>query len=69
MAQSVKHLTSAQVRISQFTGSSPGSGSVSPRLRVWSLLQILCLPVSLPLPCSRGLSHFQNINKRLKKSF
>ena len=28
MAQSVKHLTSAQVMISQFVGSSPASGSV-----------------------------------------
>ena len=55
MAQSVKPLTSAQVMISQFMGSSPASGSVltaqrrepasdsvSPSLSV-SLLLALCL--------------------------
>ena len=26
------------------------------RLRAWSLLRILCLPLSLPLPCSRSVS-------------
>ena len=33
----------AQVTISQFASSSPASGSV--------LLEIRCLPLSLPLPC------------------
>ena len=43
MAQSVKHLTSAQVTISWFMSSSPASGSL---LSVQSLLQILSLPLS-----------------------
>ena len=43
VAQSVKHPTLAQVMISQFTGSSPAFSSV---LRAWSLLRILCLPLS-----------------------
>ena len=47
VAQSVEHLTSAQIMISQFLGSSPTLDSV---LTVQSLLWILCLPVSLPLP-------------------
>ena len=49
MAQLVKHLTSAQVMISWFVSSSPTSGSL---LSVQSPLEILCLPLSLPLPCS-----------------
>ena len=65
VAQSVKRLTSAQVMISQLVGSSPPSGSV---LAAQSLKPawILCLPLSLPLPCSRSLSlslktkHFKN---------
>ena len=44
VAQSVKHPTSAQVLISRFMSSSPTSGSV---LTTWSLLRILCLPLSL----------------------
>ena len=47
MAQLVKRSSSAQIAISQFVSSSPTSGSV---LTAWSLLQILCLPLSLPLP-------------------
>ena len=59
MAQSVKHLTSAQVTISRFVGSSPPSGSaltaqslepasdsVSPSLSAPPLL-MLCLSLSL----------------------
>ena len=51
VAQSVERPTSAQVMISQFVGSSPALGSV---LSAWSLepASILCLPLSLPLPCS-----------------
>ena len=51
VAQSVKHLTSAQVMISRPVGSSPASGPV---LTAWTLelLRVLCLPLSLPLPCS-----------------
>ena len=57
VAQLVKHLTSAQVMISQFMGSSPESGSL---LSGQSLLQILCPPLSLPLPlsCSSALCLF-----------
>ena len=49
VAQSVERLTSAQVVISQSVSSSPALGSVL-TARAWSLLQILCLPLSLPLP-------------------
>ena len=47
VAQSVKGMTEAQVMISQSMGASPSPGSV---LTAWSLLGILCLPLSLPLP-------------------
>ena len=50
VAQSVKHLISAQVNgTSQLMGSSPTSGSV---LTSQSLLGILSLPLSVPLPDS-----------------
>ena len=53
VAQSVKRPTPAQVTISRSVSSSPVSGSVlTAQLRAWSLFQILCLPLSLPLPCS-----------------
>uniref|UniRef100_A0ABI7ZJ96 HMG box domain-containing protein n=1 Tax=Felis catus TaxID=9685 RepID=A0ABI7ZJ96_FELCA len=45
--------TSTQVMISQFVSLNPQSGSV---LTAWSLLRILCLPLSLPFPCSRSVS-------------
>ena len=71
MAQSVGHLTSAQVMISQSTSSSPVSGSV---LTAQSLepLWILCLPLSalplLALCLSVCLSlSLSRINKLLKK--
>ena len=50
LAQLVKHLTSVQVTISQFMGSSPASGSVL-TAGAWSLLWILHLPLSLPFSC------------------
>ena len=53
VAQSVKCLTWAQVTLARFMSSSPKSSSV---LTAWSLEPALCLPVSLPLPCSRSLS-------------
>ena len=72
VAQSVKHLTSAQVVISRFMGSSPvlgsvltaqslepASDSVSPSLSAPPLLTL-----SLPLSVSASLS---NINKHFKK--
>ena len=49
VAQSVKRLTSGQVMISRFMASSTTSGST---LTTQSLLGILSLPLSLPLPCS-----------------
>ena len=47
VAPSVKCPTSAQVTISRLVSSSPASGSP---LSAQSLLRILCLPLSLPLP-------------------
>ena len=41
----------AQVMISRFVSSSPVSGSVLTTQSL-ELLWILCLPLSLPLPCS-----------------
>ena len=43
----VNRPTSAQVMISQFVGSSPTSGFVL-TARSWSLLGILCFPLSVP---------------------
>ena len=58
MTQPAKHPTSAQVMLSRFVGSSPTSGSLlsACQHRAWSLLQILCLPLSLPLPYLRSVS-------------
>ena len=53
VAQSVERPTSAQVMISHSVSSSPASGSV---LTTWSLLQILCLPLSLLLSCWLSVS-------------
>ena len=53
---SVRLLISAQIVILPFMSSSPISGSV---LTAQSLLQILCLPLSLPLPCSLSLPLYQ----------
>ena len=47
---SVSLLILAHVMISWFVSSSPLSGSV---LTTWSLLVILSLPLSLPLPLSK----------------
>ena len=61
VVQSVKHLTLAQVMISQFMSSSPTLGSV---LTVGSLLGIPRLPLSLPLPhlCCLCVSQNKYIN-------
>ena len=62
---SVKRLTSTLVMISWFINSSPASGSL---LSAQSPLQILCLSVSLSLPCPRGaLSLPKIINLKKKK--
>ena len=55
---SIRLLILVQVMISWFVGSCPTLGSA---LTVWSLLGILCLPLSLPLLCSL------KINKLKKK--
>ena len=55
VAQLVKRLTSAQVTISRYVGSNPASGSVLTAQSL-GLLQILCVPLSLFLPCSRSVS-------------
>ena len=65
VAQSVERPTSARVMISRFVSSSPVSGS---GLMAWSLLPILCLPLSLPLPHSCSVSLCLK-NKHLKKIF
>ena len=71
VAQLVEWLTLTQVMISQFVGLSPASGSVLTAQSL-SLLQILCLPLSLPLlhSCSLSLSlslSLSKLNKHLKK--
>ena len=67
VVQSVEHLTSVQVMILQFVGSSPTSGSVLTAQSL-ELLWILCL--SLPLPYSRSLSLSlslkNNVGKKIK---
>ena len=54
--------TSAQVMISQFTGSSPAPGPVLTAQSL-DLLQVLCLPRSLPFLrlCSVSLSNIKKI--------
>ena len=66
-AQSVKRLTSAQVVISRFVGSSPASGSV---LTAWSL-EPASDSVSPPLsaPPLLMLSLYLSIMNKLKKIF
>ena len=53
----------AQVMISRFVSLSPTSGSVLTAQSL-ELLRILCLPLSLPLPCSCHLS-LSKTNKRV----
>ena len=59
VVQSVEQPTLAHVVISRFVDSSPASGSL---LSAQSPLQILCAPISLPLPHSCPLS-LSKINK------
>ena len=55
VAQWVERPTSAQVMISRSVGSSPALGSVLTAQSL-ELLQVLCLPLSLPLPYSCAVS-------------
>ena len=50
MALLVKHLALAKVMTLQFVSLSPTLGSALTNLRACSLLQILCLPLSLSAP-------------------
>ena len=71
MAQSVKPPTSAPVMISQFTSSSPASGSVLTAQSGTFFRVCVSLSLSLPLPHSYSvcLSLFlSKINKKLKTS-
>ena len=63
VAQSVKCLTLAQVMIPRFMGLSSTSGSLlsACQRRAWSLLQILCLPLSLSPSPIRALSLFLSL--------
>ena len=57
MAQVVKRLTSAQIRISRFTGSSPASGSVLPAQSLERALDSVSPSLSAPPPaCALSLS-------------
>ena len=56
VTQSVKCPTSAQVTISRLSRVQALCRAPCRQLRAWSLLWIPCLPLSLPLPCSRCLS-------------
>ena len=66
VAQLVDPPTLAQVMISQFVSSSPISGSL---LTVWSLLRILCPPLSAPFPlmhmCAHSLKNKQKTGKEI----
>ena len=61
----VQLLVLAQVMILWFVGSSPTLGS---ELTAWSLLGILSLPFSLPLPLSCCLRLSQNKLKKIVMS-
>ena len=56
VAQLVKHLTSAQVMISQFLSSSPVSGSVLTAQSLEPAWDSVSPPLSLPLPCLCSVS-------------
>ena len=64
LAQPVKQWTSAQVTISQFTSSSPASGSVLAVQTLEPASDAVCSSLSAPSLCSLSLS---KINKHLKK--
>ena len=68
VAQSARCLTWALVMISRFMGSSPASGSVL-TARSLELLRRLCLPLSLPFPCSRSVCLSLKNKQTLTKKF
>ena len=65
MTQLVKHLTSAQVRISQFVSESPASGSVLTAQSLESASVSVSPSLSAPPLLSLSLS-LSKINKHLK---
>ena len=70
MVQSVKHLTSAQVMISWFVGSSPVSGSVLTGQSLEPALDSVSLSLFLSLCLSTAYTlslSFSKINRHLKK--
>ena len=68
MAQSVKHLTSAQVMISQFMSSSPTSGSVLTARSLEPVSDSMSPSFSVPSPLGLGLS-LSKMTTCLKKFF
>ena len=62
VAQSVESPTSAQVMISQVCEFEPHVGLCADGSGAWSLLGILCLPLSLSLP----LPHSHSVSLSLK---
>ena len=66
VTQVVDHWTLAQVIISLSLSLSPATGSVL-MARVWSLLRVLCLPLSLPLPCLCALTLSLSLSLSLLK--
>ena len=66
MAQSVKHLTSAQVMISQSMSSSPASGSVLTAQSLEPASDSVSPSLSAPPPFMLCLS-VSKINKNIKK--
>ena len=67
MAQSVQRLTSAQVMISRFVGSSPVSGSVLTAQSLEPALVSVSPSLSAPPPLTLCLSQKVNIKKKKKK--
>ena len=66
VAQSVKYLTLAKVKISWFMGSSPALGSV---LSAWPALDTVILSLSSPhRSCSVSLSKMNKNKKELKRT-
>ena len=68
VAQLVEHLTFAELMITQFVSSSPvrpmSALADSPEPGAWSLLWILHLPLSLPLPLLHSVSVFLSLKSK-----